>query len=58
MPRKKPDADFNTTIHDIYERIGAGESSHDDAAEKILSVESLDIDYVSVVGDVGSLPRC
>lgn len=31
MPRKKPDADFNTTIHDIYERIGAGESSHDDA---------------------------
>lgn len=30
MLRKRPDADFNTTIHGIYERIGAGESSHDD----------------------------
>ena len=28
------------------------------AAAKILSVASLDLDYVSVVGDIWSLPRC
>lgn len=34
MPRKKADADFNTTIHDIYERIGAGESSHPEESNR------------------------
>ncbi len=29
MPRRKKDEDFNTTIHDIYERIAAGESPDD-----------------------------
>lgn len=30
MPRRKKDEDFNTQIHAMYERISAGESSHDD----------------------------
>lgn len=30
MPRRKQDEDFNTSVHAIYERIAAGESSHDD----------------------------
>lgn len=29
MPRRKKDKDFNTQIHGIYERIAAGEASHD-----------------------------
>lgn len=31
MPKRTSKPDFNQTIHSIYERIAAGESSHDDA---------------------------
>lgn len=30
MPKRTSKPDFNQTIHSIYERIAAGESSHDD----------------------------
>lgn len=42
MPRRKKDEDFNTQIHAMYERISAGESSHDDEpkAEPAPSPES------------------
>lgn len=35
MPKRTSKPDFNQTIHSIYERIAAGESSHDDAEPEI-----------------------